>query len=306
MRLTLLEIHDTDDDHVVGGQDLPFLVTDKVEGASVTQALESSLFDGLMPFNIRPSTRLGLAGHIEFLTFAFESKIKECFGIQSEKTQADINSERFYRRIYVRTVGELKAAIDDLPDDFPLIYTPDQKLGEHCNNREGLLVHSGEWAFTVPNDPKSGRDARWSLRIVGIEHPDCQNRRDETTNETTHEILPSDISTFVIHHHYDIGDQSVAVQAPLGLDLRRAAIYMQLKAEEWFGASVSVSNLGIAAALVTFYGCTHGARTEHEEFIDMYTDRAAMLGERVNLISDPSLTREGLHDFLAHHLVGCA
>jgi hypothetical protein len=172
VRLTLLEIHDTDDDHAVGGQDLPFLVTVKVEGASITQALESSLFEGLVPFNVRPSTRPGLAGHIEFLTFAFESEIKECFGIQSEKTLADINRERFYRRIYVRTVGELKASIDDLPDDFPLIHTPMQKAGEHFDNREGLLVHSGEWTFTVLGGPKYGMDAKWSLRIGGTDHSD--------------------------------------------------------------------------------------------------------------------------------------
>lgn len=124
--------------------------------------------------------------------------------------------------------------------------------------------------------------------------------------EIMHEILPSDTTTFVIHHYYDIGDQRVAVQAPYGSDPRRAAIYLQLKAEEWFGDSASVSNLGIAAALVAFYGCTHGVRSEHEEHIDMYTDRSAMLCDYASLISDPSLVREGLRDFLARHLVGCA
>ena len=124
--------------------------------------------------------------------------------------------------------------------------------------------------------------------------------------EIMHEMLPSDSTTFVIHHYYDIGDQRVAVQAPYGSDSRRAAIYLQLKAEEWFGDSASVSNLGIAAALVAFYGCTHGVRSEHEEHIDMYTDRSAMLCDYANLISDPSLVREGLRDFLARHLVGCA
>lgn len=124
--------------------------------------------------------------------------------------------------------------------------------------------------------------------------------------EIMHEMLPSDSTTFVIHHYYDIGDQRVAVQAPYGSDPRRAAIYLQLKAEEWFGDSASVSNLGIAAALVAFYGCTHGVRSEHEEHIDMYTDRSAMLCDYANLISDPSLVREGLRDFLARHLVGCA
>lgn len=170
MKLTLIEIHDDTDD----GQDLPFLVTVKVEGASIKKALKSRQLESLLTCNAQPSTRLGLPGHIEFFTFASESEIKECFGIQSEKTQADINSERFYRRIYVRTVGELKATINDLPDDFPLIHTPNQKAGEHFVNREGLLVHSGEWAFTVPNDTKSGRDARWSLRIGKIDNSDWE------------------------------------------------------------------------------------------------------------------------------------
>lgn len=185
MNLTLKEIHDTDDDHAVGGQDLPFLVTVKVEGASIAQALESDLFEGLMPFNVRPSTRPGLAGHIEFLTFAFETEIKECFGIQSEKTQAEIDSERFCRHTYVRTVGELKAAIDDLPDDFPLIHTPSQQVGENLSNRAGLVVFSGQWAYTEPETSQHDTDARWSLRIGAMDRCDWEKFKDGSWRNLT-------------------------------------------------------------------------------------------------------------------------
>jgi hypothetical protein len=40
---------------------------------------------------------------------------------------------------------------------------------------------------------------------------------------------------YLIRHHYDIGDRGVSVDAPTGFDVKRAAVYMQFKAEEWFG-----------------------------------------------------------------------
>jgi len=73
-----------------------------------------------------------------------------------------------------------------------------------------------------------------------------------------------------------IGDQGVTVQAPAGFDARRAALYVQFKAEEWFGDDKMVTNLGIAAALVAFYGCKHAAKTRFGESIDMYAMQTAM------------------------------
>ncbi len=106
--------------------------------------------------------------------------------------------------------------------------------------------------------------------------------------------------TFLIRHCYDIGDQGVTVIAPAGLRVKRAAVYIQFKAEEWFDDETCVSNLGIAAALVSFYGCKHGARKKNGLSIDMYSDRHQLCG--TNLTSDESLHREGLREFLIHHL----
>lgn len=116
------------------------------------------------------------------------------------------------------------------------------------------------------------------------------------------EKLPSDARTFNIHHRYDIGDQSVTIKAPAGFDARRAAIYMQFWAEEWFGGEKMVTNLGVAAALVSFYGCKHAARNSCGEAINMHDDREARCG--TGLKDDASLKREGLREFLVAHLDG--
>lgn len=118
------------------------------------------------------------------------------------------------------------------------------------------------------------------------------------------EKLPHDARNFLIHHHYDIGDQGITVNAPIGFNTRRAAIYMQFQAEEWFGNEKMVTNLGIAAALVTFYGCKHAARNSLGESIDMYADREAICHDASELMADRSLARDGLRDFLAAHLDG--
>ena len=110
--------------------------------------------------------------------------------------------------------------------------------------------------------------------------------------------------TFLIRHHYDIGDQGVTVEAPAGFDARRAAIYIQFQAEEWFGEEALVTNLGVAAALVSFYGFKHAAKDPLGESIDMYADREAMCGKAAELMADGSLSRDGLRGFLAAHLDG--
>lgn len=119
------------------------------------------------------------------------------------------------------------------------------------------------------------------------------------------EKLPCDAQNYLIKNCFDIGDQGVSVMAPDNLDVKRAAIYIQLKAEEWFGDEETVSNLGIAAALVTFYGCKQGRRNIEGNIIDMFHDREEMC--RVawtssSLKDDPSLQRDGLREFLGAHI----
>jgi hypothetical protein len=111
-----------------------------------------------------------------------------------------------------------------------------------------------------------------------------------------------DAQSYVIRHRYDIGDQSVTIAAPSGFDARRAAIYIQFRAEKWFGEEKMVTNLGIAAALVTFFRCRHWPRDERSEVIDMHIDREAMCGTA--LMDDPSLHRGGLREFISAHLQG--
>lgn len=113
--------------------------------------------------------------------------------------------------------------------------------------------------------------------------------------------LGSQTTSYLIQHRYNIGDQGVTVMAAAGFDVKRAAVYIQFKAEEWFADEACVSNLGIAAALVSFYGCKHGVHETNGLVIDMYGDRHQLCGS--GLTSDESLQRNGLREFLIHHLL---
>ena len=118
------------------------------------------------------------------------------------------------------------------------------------------------------------------------------------------EKLPRDAQSYLIQHNNDVGDQGVSVMAPVNLDVRRAAIYMEFWAEEWFGDEKYVTNLGIAAALVTFYGCKHSPMNSRGNVIDMHHDREAMCRDASMLMADTSLNREGLREFLSAHICG--
>ena len=121
------------------------------------------------------------------------------------------------------------------------------------------------------------------------------------------EKLPCDAQNYLIMNHYDVGDQGVSVMVPDNLDVKRAAIYIQLKAEEWFGDEETVSNLGIAAALVTFYGCTQARRNIQGNVIDMFHDREEMCRiawTSSSLKTDHSLHRDGLREFISAHIIG--
>lgn len=172
IKLHLVEIHDTNSEQEMGGPDLPHLVTVRVEGGTVEDALAGSLLSALRPFNLQPAARHALPGHLEFCSFAFQDEIREHFGVPPDWTEADDDFERLYLRSYARTVGELRAAIASLPDELPLVHTPYTPAGQHLNNRIGLLVQSGEWAFTGPGLPEWSREARWSLRIGALDYSD--------------------------------------------------------------------------------------------------------------------------------------
>jgi len=109
-------------------------------------------------------------------------------------------------------------------------------------------------------------------------------------------------NTFRIHHHYDWGDQSVTIKAPKGFDTKRAAVYIQFQAENLFGDEATVTNLGIAAALVSFYGCKHAPHSRYGVDLDMYFEREKLCPKYKELMADASLMRDDLQDFLKEHL----
>ncbi|MDS9914979.1 hypothetical protein EFK68_02655 [Pseudomonas aeruginosa] len=170
MELKIVEIRDLDAEHEVGGQDLPFEVTVRVENGTVDEALESlrsSEYRGLGLFNLErgesPRT-------VSFLSFSFEKDILRRFGIEPEKTAYEKAHELYYRSKYVRTVGELRAAIADLPDDFPLVQTSRrvESTGEVTSfNCRGVHAICHEWIAEGPGE--SGHDAKWSLRLSGFD-----------------------------------------------------------------------------------------------------------------------------------------
>lgn len=115
---------------------------------------------------------------------------------------------------------------------------------------------------------------------------------------------------FVIRHHYDAGSQPAAVIPAPDLDVRRAAVHIQFKAEEWFGDDTILPNETIAKALIAFYGCRPAIAPEDaysrdargEGVVDLYWHRdhrwPGWEESDASIIDDPSLQREGLRDFL--------
>ena len=112
-----------------------------------------------------------------------------------------------------------------------------------------------------------------------------------------------------IFHAMDLEDFSVFVAPKDGApDTRRAALYCQFKAEEWFGDEVMLSNLGVASLLVQFYSHEQAPRLRDlrpEWFIDLYGDREAVCGRPWReLMADQSLARQGLKRAMHPFLMG--
>ncbi|KGS77534.1 hypothetical protein [Burkholderia pseudomallei] len=111
--LKLVEIHDTDLDHHVGGQDLPYMVTASYEGTYQAAVDVIGADKSLGAFNIQPAdTRCKLPRHLEFCTFERHA-IYRFFDVTPPLTQEQEFARRYWRTAYARTVGELRAAIAD-------------------------------------------------------------------------------------------------------------------------------------------------------------------------------------------------
>jgi hypothetical protein len=109
---------------------------------------------------------------------------------------------------------------------------------------------------------------------------------------------------FKICHAYD-----TAIEKPRFVlsssDPTRAAVFCQFYAEEAFGPEVSVLNLGIANALVAFYGCEHTEPSPEARKVDMYLERERFCTSGYEaLMTDISLSREGLLEILRTHIEG--
>lgn len=110
------------------------------------------------------------------------------------------------------------------------------------------------------------------------------------------------MSIIRITHHYDIGNQDVFITRKTGdVNPLHAALYCQFMSEEWFGEGSSLTNLGIAAMLVMYYGFCHAAVTEDCQTIDMYSDREAACSPLYGvLMADTSLHRDGLRESMTN------
>lgn len=109
-------------------------------------------------------------------------------------------------------------------------------------------------------------------------------------------------SVYKIFHRYDQGDQPVYVQAPAEMDVITAAVYCQFLCEAHYSEK-GLSNLGIAAALVAFYGCRPAAVTNTAVDVDMYYERERRCGPiHAAMMQDETLARKGLEEYLGPYI----
>ncbi|MGY6258864.1 hypothetical protein ACXIVK_36055 [Paraburkholderia caledonica] len=73
-------------------------------------------------------------------------------------------ARRYWQSTYARTVGELRAALADLPDDFPLIHTGHDDRRQ-ATNRLGVHVTTNTWEWVVPDGAAYGGYEGWAMRI---------------------------------------------------------------------------------------------------------------------------------------------
>lgn len=186
MKLSLIGIFNANSGHSVGGQDLPNIVTIKVTGTESDEATLSNLktaLDALNAYNIGPSTRHPQAGLFDFATFSFDSEILDFFNINCDGMGSKEGRRSFARSTLVMTIGELKQAIADLPDDFPLIHTQPTPPAQRSVNAQGLIVCVGEWVFDASFClPGQEGDARWALRITELPSAGAVQSLEELAN----------------------------------------------------------------------------------------------------------------------------
>lgn len=175
-QLKLIEVYDTDDEHECGGQDLPYLVTASHEGLGDYQSVAALIHaeKSLVAFNVQPAaSRYALPEHVEFCTFESLDVIYRFFGVPQPPSLEEELARRYWQSTYARTVGELRVALADFPDDFPLIHTGND---ENLNrlNRLGVHVRTNRWSWATAEDPLPGSHGGWAMRIGELDHTDWE------------------------------------------------------------------------------------------------------------------------------------
>jgi hypothetical protein len=145
-------------------------------------------------------------------------------------------------------------------------------------------------------------DASFAQSVTMHEH----KQRDTGATLREDEKKTQGAMTYRIFHRYDIGDRGIHVikrnaEAP---DAFRVAIYCLRKDDEWFVPATSrtiLSNFGMAALLISFYGYDYCQPNEFAQNIDLYLshDFPARFGDAEQIANDPSLHRDGLRDLMA-------
>ena len=82
---------------------------------------------------------------------------------------------------YARNIGELRAAIADLPDDFPLVSTAMKQNGFKIErfNAHGIQIRTGSWLFS------GQRSEKWGLRLVGFSPDEWESIMNSTWRDVT-------------------------------------------------------------------------------------------------------------------------
>lgn len=179
------------------------------------------------------------------------------------------------------------------PFDWPSGETS-QCCCPHCGHADAVQVSAAAEYGLGPQD--------WSCSNCHRKYSYFPNKAGTLTGHK----YQRDTLSYVIKHRYDVGYQGVTISAPPELDVRRAAVYIQFCAEEWYGETAMVTNLGIAAALVTYFGCQHAPMRRDplgHMSVDMYCAREAACGGAQELLADQSLCKEGLREFLRPHVI---
>ncbi|WP_390240653.1 hypothetical protein [Vibrio sp. R78045] len=102
----------------------------------------------------------------------------------------------------------------------------------------------------------------------------CWAQTEKAIEESHRPEPPVSGCLYKLHHHYDIGDQSVyfsfANSQFSAVDL---AVYVQIKAEELLDDSITLDNQTILRFLTLFGAKEYNGKRQHCRKVDMYSDR---------------------------------